>query len=50
MLYTSAIAPTLAVNDPLMHVTCPSDLTAFFGFDVVSHASETVLARRAMHI
>lgn len=47
VLATSSIAPTLAINDPLLHVTTPIDLTAFAGFDVVSHACETILARAA---
>ena len=47
VLAVSSIAPTLAINDPLLHVTTPPDLTAFTAFDVVSHACETVLARAA---
>ena len=45
VLAVSSIAPTLAINDPETHLSCPPDLTTFCGFDVVSHACETVLAR-----
>jgi methanol:N,N-dimethyl-4-nitrosoaniline oxidoreductase len=47
MLRSDAIVTTLAINDPLLHMTVPPDLTAFCGYDAISHASETCFSPRA---
>ncbi len=47
MLRSDAIVATLAINDPLLHMTVPPDLTAFCGYDAISHASETCFSPRA---
>jgi methanol:N,N-dimethyl-4-nitrosoaniline oxidoreductase len=47
ILSSPAIVATLAINDPLLHMTVPSDLTAFCGYDAISHASETCFSPRA---
>ena len=36
---------TLAINDPVLFVSMPQDLTAFCGFDVLAHASEPYVSR-----
>jgi methanol:N,N-dimethyl-4-nitrosoaniline oxidoreductase len=41
VIRSDAAVPTLGINDPLLHMTMPSDLTAFCGYDAFSHASET---------
>jgi len=33
-----AVAPTMAIDDPVLFYSMPSDLTAFCGFDVLAHA------------
>jgi methanol:N,N-dimethyl-4-nitrosoaniline oxidoreductase len=47
ILRSDAIVATLAINDPLLHMTVPPDLTAFCGYDAISHASETCFSPRA---
>jgi methanol:N,N-dimethyl-4-nitrosoaniline oxidoreductase len=47
ILSSPAIVATLAINDPLLHMTVPPDLTAFCGYDAISHASETCFSPRA---
>lgn len=41
VLRSDATVPTLGINDPLLHMTVPEDLTAFCGYDAIAHASET---------
>jgi methanol:N,N-dimethyl-4-nitrosoaniline oxidoreductase len=41
VLRSDATVPTLGINDPLLHMTVPPDLTAFCGYDAIAHASET---------
>jgi len=36
--FAHAIAPTLAIDDPVLFYSLPSDLTAYCGFDVLAHA------------
>jgi methanol:N,N-dimethyl-4-nitrosoaniline oxidoreductase len=47
ILRSDAIVATLAINDPLLQMTVPPDLTAFCGYDAISHASETCFSPRA---
>ncbi len=47
MLRSDAFVTSLAINDPLLHMTVPPDLTAFCGYDAISHASETCFSPRA---
>lgn len=46
-LRSHAIVPALAINDPLLYMTMPGDLTAFCAYDVLAHASETVFSPHA---
>jgi methanol:N,N-dimethyl-4-nitrosoaniline oxidoreductase len=41
VIRSDATVPTLGINDPILHMTMPDDLTAFCGYDVIAHASET---------
>ncbi len=41
VIRSDATVPTLGINDPILHMTVPGDLTAFCGYDVIAHASET---------
>lgn len=36
--FAHALAPTLAIDDPVLFYSLPSDLTAYCGFDVLAHA------------
>jgi methanol:N,N-dimethyl-4-nitrosoaniline oxidoreductase len=36
--FAHALAPTLAIDDPVLFYSLPADLTAFCGFDVLAHA------------
>lgn len=47
VIRSDAVVPNLAINDPLLYMTMPPDLTAFCGFDVIAHASETYFSPRA---
>jgi methanol:N,N-dimethyl-4-nitrosoaniline oxidoreductase len=46
-LRSHAIVPALAINDPILYLTMPTDLTAFCAYDVLAHASETVFSPHA---
>lgn len=46
-LRTHAIVPALAINDPLLYLSVPPDLSAYCGFDVLAHASETCFSPHA---
>ena len=46
-LRSHAVVPALAINDPILYMTMPGDLTAFCGYDVLAHASETMFSPHA---
>jgi len=46
-LRSHAIVPALAINDPILYLTVPPDLTAYCGYDVLAHASETMYSPHA---
>ncbi len=37
--FAHQIAPTMCIDDPVLFMTLPADLTAYCGFDVLAHAS-----------
>ncbi|MGH2533403.1 MAG: iron-containing alcohol dehydrogenase [Thermomicrobiales bacterium] len=47
VIRSDAIVPTLGINDPLLHMTVPPDLTAYCGYDALAHGSETCFSPHA---
>ncbi|MFL5759516.1 MAG: iron-containing alcohol dehydrogenase [Thermomicrobiales bacterium] len=47
VIRSDATVPTIGINDPVLHMTMPEDLTAFCGYDVIAHASETFFSPHA---
>lgn len=47
VIRSDAIVPTLGINDPVLHMTMPPDMTANCGYDVLAHASETCFSPHA---
>ncbi|NYJ76029.1 NDMA-dependent methanol dehydrogenase [Allobranchiibius huperziae] len=43
--FDDAAITTLAIDDPVLYYTCPTDYTAQCGFDVLAHASEPYVSR-----
>lgn len=37
--FAHSVAPSMCIDDPVLFMTMPSDLTAYCGFDVLAHAS-----------
>ncbi|MEM1333034.1 MAG: iron-containing alcohol dehydrogenase, partial [Actinomycetota bacterium] len=37
--FAHQVAPSMAIDDPVLFMTMPADLTAYCGFDVLAHAS-----------
>lgn len=42
--FAHQLSPTMAIDDPILFYSLPSDLTAFCGFDVLAHAAGAYLS------
>ncbi len=47
--FAHEVAPSMAIDDPVLFMTMPADLTAYCGFDVLAHASGAYVSTLEMY-